>query len=227
MFLVAKAPAFREIEGMANQLKFILLGISLISGFLTACQTFKKAEEPTVSPSSVKAGQWEAKAMIKSLETGEASVVSLDVLGQKPNPMRVEVTTSMGISLASILVKENEIEYLLPKQKKYYHGPLSESSLSPVLKIKIDPRILTAAFFEESFNGWDCRADNGVMVACSTPEGVQVKWNREDPASKRVSITSPTFDVQVQIKKFVEKTELPPAALVLKVPTSYKTYKLK
>ncbi len=199
----------------------------MMSVLITSCQSLKKEAPVILTPGTPQIGQWEAKAMIKSLETGEASVVSLDVIGQKPNPMRMEVTTSLGIALASIVMKSDEVEYLVPKQKKYYHGPVSESALMPVLKIKVDPKVISAAFFEDSYPNWDCKADNGILSVCQTPEGVQLKWDREDPGSKRISISSSKFDVQVQIKKYTSKTEFPVSALELKVPDSYKQYKLK
>lgn len=194
---------------------------------LTACQTFRKAEPLEAVTSATIVGQWEAKAMIKSRETGDASIVSLDVLAQKPNPMRVEVTTSLGVALASILIKESEVEYIVPKQKRYYSGPLSETALLPVLKIKVDPKILTAALFETSYPDWQCKATEGIIEDCSTPDGVQLKWEREAQNKKRVSITSPLYDVQIQVKKYESKPVFPQNALVLKVPDSYKKYKLK
>lgn len=165
--------------------------------------------------------------MIKSHETGDASIVTLDVLAQQPQPMRVEVTTSLGISLASIVVKENEIEYVLPKQKRYYQGPVSDAALFPVLKIKVDPKVLAAALFEASYPDWQCMAEAGVIANCSTPDGLQIKWEREGQLMKTVFINSPAFDVQIQVKSFTAKPEFPSSALALKIPDTYKKYKLK
>jgi hypothetical protein len=203
-----------------------ILALSVI--FFVGCQSFRKQEAVIAPPpGSAIAGQWEAKAMIKSLETGEASVVNLDVLAQKPQPMRVEVSTSLGIALASILIKAEEIEYIVPKQKKYYHGPISDQALFPILKIKVDPKLLWAAFFEEPYPDWNCKAENGLIQTCETPDGVRLKWDREESVTKRVLISSSTYDVQVQIKKFIAKSSLPGSATVLKVPEAYKKYKTK
>jgi outer membrane biogenesis lipoprotein LolB len=208
---------------MKNSHLFIILSWTIL---FASCQSLKKEEAAPVIQPAVAVGQWEAKAMIKSLETGEASVVSLDVVAQKPSPMRVEVTTSLGLALASVIVKDSEIEYVVPKQKKYYKGPMSNNALEPILKIKVDPRLFVAAFFEEPYPAWTCKAENGHLVACSTPDGVEMKWNREDPKSTRISLSSPIFDVQVQIKKFTAKSELPKSALLLKIPESFKKIQL-
>jgi hypothetical protein len=165
--------------------------------------------------------------MIKSLETGEASIVTLDVVAQKPNPMRVEVTSTLGMALASILIRENDIEYIVPKQKRYFSGPISETALQPVLKIKVDPKLLSAALFEQNYPNWECQATDGILQSCSTPEGAKVAWEREAQGTKRVTILAPQFEVQIQVKKYSTRATMPDSALVLKVPESYKRYKLK
>ena len=196
--------------------------------FLISCQSLKKGEAPKKwDIQSLSGGQWEAKAMIKNNESGEASVVTLDIIAKKPQNMRMEVTTSLGIALASVAMKDSEIEYVLPKQKKYFHGPVSEKSIQPALKVKVDPRILSAVFFETPYPSWECQADHGMMSECKTPEGVMLKWERDDSGtSKRISILGRNFEVQVQIKKFVDKQDFNEDLWSIKAPPEFKQYKL-
>lgn len=206
----------------------IWIVLTLMVNLIISCQTVsKKAAKEKSDFQSITGGQWEAKAMIKSYDTGEASVVTLDVIAQKPQHMRMEVTTSLGIALASIAMKENDIEYILPKQKKFFHGSVSEKSMYSALKIKVDPRILSAAFFETSYPKWECQADNGLISNCKTPEGVELKWQREEGINKRISIISKSFEVQVQIKKFAEKSDFAEELWNIKVPEDFKQYKLQ
>jgi hypothetical protein len=224
-FLVAKFVTIREIVVM-NILKQAT-AFALVTTIIS-CQTAQKetAIKKMNNIQSLSGGQWEAKAMIKSYDTGDASVVSLDVIARKPQHMRMEVTTSMGIALASIAMKESDIEYILPKQKKYFFGLVTERSMYSALNVKVDPRILSAAFFETSYPKWECQADNGLLMTCKTPEGVELKWERSEGISKRISIVGKKFEVQVQIKKFLEKTEFPDELWNLKVPSDFKHLKL-
>lgn len=138
----------------------------------------------------------------------------------------MEVTTSLGIALASVAMRDSEIEYVLPKQKKYYHGPVSEKSIQPALKVKVDPRILSAVFFETPYPSWECQADHGMMSECKTPEGVLLKWERDDSGmSKRISILGRNFEVQVQIKKFVDKQDFNEDLWSIQAPPEFKQYK--
>lgn len=204
--------------------KWVLL--FFIANLIISCQTAQKGASKSSDMQALTGGQWEAKAMIKNYDSGEASVVTLDVLAQKPQNMRMEVTTSLGIALASVAMKENNIEYILPKQKKFYKGTVSEKSMYSALKVKVDPRILSAAFFETSYPKWECQADNGVISSCMTPEGVELKWMREEGVSKRVSIVGRNFEVQVQIKKFAEKSDFAEDVWTIQPPANFKQFKL-
>lgn len=202
------------------------ISLFFITGLIVSCQTAQKGASKKSDIQALTGGQWEAKAMIKNYDSGDASVVTLDVLAKKPQHMRMEVTTSLGIALASVAMRENDIEYILPKQKKFYHGQVSEKSIYSALKVKMDPRILSAAFFETSYPKWECQADNGLISSCITPEGVELKWMRENGVSKRVSIIGRNFEVQVQIKKFAEKSEFSDEVWTIKAPANFKQFKL-
>lgn len=193
---------------------------------MAGCQTLHKSAGDKISKSSP-VGQWSAKAMIKSHETGDASIVTIDILAQQPQPMRLDVTTTIGVALASIVIKDDQIEYIVPKQKKYYRGPVDPAALFPVLKIKVDPKLFSAALFEASFPDWNCAGEGGVINNCQTPEGVQIRWEREANVTKTVFINSSSYDVQIQVKSRNAKSQFPDGALALKIPESYKKYKLK
>lgn len=202
------------------------ISLFFIASLVISCQTAQKKASKPSDMKTLNGGQWEAKAMIKNYDSGEASVVTLDVLAQKPQNMRMEVTTSLGIALASVAMRDNNIEYILPKQKKFYHGPVSEKSMYSALKVKVDPRILSAAFFETSYPKWECQADNGLINSCKTPEGVELKWMREEGVSKRVSIVGRNFEVQMQIKKFAEKSDFSEDVWSIQPPANFKQFKL-
>lgn len=204
-----------------------IFNLLVVLVLFVGCQSTRKKIEGELTKGSASVGQWSAKAMIKSHESGDASIVSLDVLAQQPQPMRVDVTTSMGMALASIVIKEDEIIYIVPKQKKYYQGPVNEEALFPVLKIKVDPKFLSAALFETSYPDWKCSAESGAITDCSTPEGVQLKWERESGVTKTVFINGAKYDVQIQVKSRNIKSQFPDGALSLKIPETYKKYKLK
>lgn len=199
----------------------ILLIISICL-FQWGCQSLKKEEVPLAAGSSPQQAQWETKTMISDKVSGKSHILNLDVLARKNEIMRLEVSTTLGLSLASILIEKGNIKYILPRQKRYFSGPLNSEALKPVLNVALDPRLLNAAFFEESYPDWSCQADHGLIVKCQLPEGVSVAWDRQNSGAKKVIIMAPQFELQMQTTKFQEKKELPKSIGTLSIPSSFK-----
>jgi hypothetical protein len=172
--------------------------------------------------------QWEVKALIKNITTGEANILNLDIVGQKPYPVRAEVTSSMGIHLASILILEKEIRFLLPKSKKFYSGSVSPKSLGPILNVELDPRLIVASLFNESYPDWKCEAQEGEITNCETPNHDRIEWfyNKEN-LSKRVEIKGENYESQLQFKAQKEVINIKENVFVMKAPENYKSYLLK
>jgi len=53
----------------------------------------------------------------------KSHIVYVDVTAQRPKNFRLEVTTSLGIHLASFARKGRRVTYLLTRQKRYRAGP--------------------------------------------------------------------------------------------------------
>lgn len=205
----------------------------IYSGFIffIACTSIEKKAEVPEAPiltSTSKYFQWEAKALIKNTDTGEANILNLDIVGQKPFPIRIEANTSLGIHLASILILEKEVQFLLPNSKKFYSGPMSAKSLAPILNVALDPRLIVAALFDESFPDWSCEAQEGKIVRCDTLNKDKIEWFREkeDPG-KRVEIKGVNYESQFRFEDQKEISSIKESAFVLKVPKNYRKYHLK
>lgn len=199
--------------------------------FVVGCSSTQKKSEQA-EPLSVgpveKYIQWETKALIKNTKTGEANILNLDIVGKKPFPVRAEVTTSMGIHLASVLIMENEIQFLLPRAKKFYSGPLSPKSLKPILSVGLDPRLIVASLFDESFPDWKCQAQEGKITDCETPNNDKIEWfYKKEDSSKRVEIKGLSYESQFQFKAQKETANIKENTFVLKVPEDFKSYQLK
>jgi hypothetical protein len=209
-------------------LKFLIFTVFPL---IIACASTPNKMEETVPLGSIspeKYLQWEAKALIKNTKTGEANILTLDIVGRKPYPVRTEVTTSLGIHLASILIQEKDIQFLLPKSKKYYSGEISPKSLKPILNVGLDPRLIIAALFDESFPDWKCEAQEGKTINCETPTSDKIEWfYKKDEPGKRVEIKGENYESQFQFKSQKEASSIKENTFVLKIPEDYKTYQLK
>ena len=100
----------------------------IFSGFLFGCAT-----APTTFNAGKEQGQWEAKAQVKDLEKNKTETVSLEVIAQKDHALRMEVNGTMGIHVASLLMKNSDISYAIHTQKRFIYfrsgfGKISETS---------------------------------------------------------------------------------------------------
>jgi hypothetical protein len=213
---------------MSKLNKLFLSYLSLV--IFVACSSVQKTEkiEPSVLSGAEEYLQWEAKALVKNNKTGEANILSLDIIGKKPFPVRAEVSTSMGIHVASVLILEDEIQFLLPKSKKYYSGTMSPKSLKPILNVSLDPRLIVASLFDEAtFPDWNCRAEEGKVIDCETPNHDKIEWfSKKEESGKRVDIKGENYEAQFQIKSQKIASSIKENTFILKIPDNFKSYKL-
>jgi hypothetical protein len=200
----------------------ILIGLVIFHFF--GCQSVpKKNKSPVIEISSKIMGQWEARALISNLDSKESQIVQLDIINQGSTNIRVEVSTSMGFHLASFVIKEKHLQYILPKLKSYYDGPMSEEAFRPVLKINLDPRLVLAAIANTTFSDWSCQEENGRLVQCSTKNKQKIEWEYLDQSPlKKVKISDSKFEVQVAFKSYKNKESINDKTFNLKFPSDYK-----
>jgi len=53
---------------------------------------------------------WGAKAQIKELKTDKVQQISIDFVGQAPGYIRADITGPLGISLATLVTDQNQIQ---------------------------------------------------------------------------------------------------------------------
>lgn len=176
-------------------------------------------------------GEWEAKAQIRDLEKNKTNNVSLEVMAEKGKALRMEVTGSLGVSVASFLLKDNEVSYAIHTQKRFFSGPSSERALAPLLNVNVDPWWLYNVFFDLSleFKDWICQRDSQDMVEnCVRPkDGMKIVWSERQSEKKRVSISNEKFELQILVKGYKPKVQSPDKAFSLNPPDAYKRYKLQ
>lgn len=176
-------------------------------------------------------GQWDAKAQIKDLTQQKSNSFSLQVMAEKNRVLRMEITGTMGISVASLLLKGDEISYAIHRQKKFISGIASEKALAPLLNVNLDPRWLYAIFFDEAIpeKNWSCQkgADLKIEKCIRAQDGFTIQWSERNGENKRVTLSNAKFELQVLVKNFMTKVQSPERAYSLSPPEGYKRYKLQ
>jgi hypothetical protein len=211
-----------KIDFMIKQIisSALLLGFSFV---LFGCAT-----APTTFDSEKAQGQWEAKAQVRDLEKNKSDTVTLEVMAQKNHALRMEVNGTMGVHVASLLMKDSDISYAIHTQKRFISGPVSAKSLKPLLNVNLDPRWLYSIFFDSPLEGWNCKnSEAGLIESCDRADGAKIAWADRNGEKKRITISSTQFEVQVLVKDFTTKVQSPEKAFSLDAPEGYKRYKLQ
>jgi hypothetical protein len=191
---------------------------------LIGCQT-----APDKMTADARAGHWTAKAQIQNKTNNERNVVDLEMFIRKPDSIRLEVSGSFGVGVASLLSIQNNVQLSVHTQKKFFSGRSSESVLQPVLGVAFDPALLIPILFDESIpqKAWSCvmDEDSRPKECVRLSDEMKVAWSDREGPLKKVQVEGPTFRLQIHVKDFKTKVE-DVKVFSLAIPESYKRYKL-
>lgn len=201
----------------------------ILAGFLAltllSCQTAQKFDSKKAN------GQWEAKAQIKDLKNNKKHQVSLDMIGAWPNSLRIEVAGPLGISLASLVLKEHQVAYMLPQEKKYFYGKLTEGAMAPLFQIEFNPRYLLNICFDQPIEerGWTCsKTPEGLPLECvRNADKLTISWKDREGEQKRVWISRVDFEIQIAFKNYKPLVQIPDGVFTLNPPEDFNRYKLQ
>ena len=204
----------------------VLLLAALSLDVFVACAT-----QPVAYNSEKMQGQWDAKVQIQDFEHQKSNNLNLQVIAEKNRAVRMEVTGTMGVNIASLLLKGDDISYAIHTQKRFISGSASEKALMPLFSIDVDPRWLYAIFFDETIpeKNWVCRKGLDLKIErCErAQDGLKIFWSERHGENKRVTLSNAKFELQILVKSFTTKVQSPERAFTLTPPEGYKRYKLQ
>ncbi len=145
-------------------------------------------------------------------------------MAYRDKALRLEISGTLGIQVASLLMRNDKILILIHPQKRALVGVANEQALEPVLKASSDPKWFYNVFFDEPIDGWSCRGEP--VERCDREDGLAIIWSDRDGEKKRVSIKSPSVEIQILVKSYQTKVQSPEQAFKISVPESYKKFKL-
>lgn len=173
-----------------NKEKFLFNILAVILLF-SGCSSQKIAQ---TSPEDAVLIQ--TKAQIKN--DNETNTVKIDIALLPRKAIRLEISASLGVSVATVLLTPTEIAYALHSTKQFAVGPFNEKTLYPVFKKKIDPRILWRSINNQPMTNLNlkCEIDPEQRpLKCSATDGTQIKWSYDEPPRKRIDIISNRFEM--------------------------------
>src|SRR5690606_17454094 len=141
---------------------------------LTSCQFAPKRY------SDLQQGQWAGKILIRDKQNHKSHLVHININAQGRSALRMDVTAPIGGHLASLVVKDSTVQYLLLKEKKFFEGPTNPRILRPLFSLPLDPRHLFNIVFEEPIKqrGWNCElSTSGKPTSCKNAQyQIDLEW---------------------------------------------------
>ncbi len=206
---------------MKNITVTVLMFASL--GILTAtgCTTAPIVEDG--SPTAVT--QWESRAQITDRETQKSQSVSMDFVAAGRTRLRMEVSGAFATTVAVAVLDRDRLTYLLPRQKRYFHGLASSRSLRPVFHFDLEPEQIYRILYDEPMQGgaWTClKTAEGLTASCENLESrMKISWLRREKYKKAIQIVGPKFDVQLNLERVPTKVQDTAKVFTLNIPQGF------
>ncbi|MBX3020333.1 MAG: hypothetical protein KF799_01545 [Bdellovibrionales bacterium] len=186
---------------------------------------------PAVKLNNVSEGHWRGKALVKDKEQGRSYVVNLNFNAVRHERARMDVTSTLGTGVASLMVEPKEVRYVLFDSKRFYYGNPQVDVMRPILALPFDPRWLNNLLFEDPVTdkGWSCEVDSGgFLQSCrDTISNTKITWSSRQGEKRTVMIEHPKASVQINVNSFKPKVEDRKNLFVLEAPEGYQKLRVR
>lgn len=170
----------------------------------------------------------QSKAIIK--DQNESNSVKIEIALLPKKAIRMEITATLGVSVATVLMTPTEISYALHTTKQYAAGPFNEKTLYPIFRKNIDPRILWRMINDQPMTNLNLKCAmnlNSKPVKCIAVDGTTFKWTYDEPPFKRIDIISNRFEMNWLFRGQSRIETSQNETFVLKKPDSYQEIIIK
>ncbi|MEQ1875839.1 MAG: DUF4292 domain-containing protein [Bdellovibrionia bacterium] len=191
-----------------------------VAALLAACGT------PPYRFDQDNSGRWKARTLIKDLVKQKSHILYAEILAQKPQNLRVDVTTSLGIHLARMTLNEEQLSYILTREKKFFSGPATPAALKPVMGMALDPKLLVSVLFETqpTEEGWDCKRDkDDLLQTCTSEKGVELSWTERSKERRTITVKSDKGHLQLELSGYQSNVQVPAESFAIKAPPGFKS----
>lgn len=174
-------------------------------GFLLLCSlTVVSCSSGTkITQNEAAKGEWEARVLVKNRTQAKSFLVNVDFIAVRPGQMRMDVTTPVGMHVASIALNDNVMTYVVPRKKTYYQGPATSQSFAKTLNFSFDPKLMMNILFDQpvQYKGWTCKSQGELVSECSQG-ALKITWAKRTSKDKTVLVSHPQYQIELKFHNF-------------------------
>ena len=192
---------------------------------LPACQTARK------SYTKYDQGQWNVEARITNPEKNMLDFeVALDIAAVNGDRLRVDAIGPLGTLVGSIMLTNSRATFIEYKSRKVFTGKPTASAMEKLIEVPVSPNIFYNLLFDEPIRsaGWKCESDSsGKLERCVQPkQNVTIQWKQKLAGTKVLVLSHAKNSIELKFKSFDEKIKNKDRRFQVKLPRSYKVYRL-
>ena len=165
---------------------------------------------------------------VQDKQAKKTFTVMIEAVMIEPSRLRLDVNGPFGTVLGKLVMKEDRVGVLLPRQKKAYVGLVSEKSLRPLLPVQINPRDLLQFLLGDTPKDWKCEQTTTGLQECKSLKQALILRRDPRPESKKAkwSIDGDTFGIVFLPTSSTTNVQPSPEAFSLVIPEGYSKHKL-
>lgn len=149
-------------------------------------------------------------------------IVNADFLAAKPDQLRMDITTPLGVHVASVAMTNGKMTYIVPQQKAYYEGRASAQAFARTLNFAIDPKLILNVLFDQPVQqkGWKCKMEEPLVSECALG-AYKITWSNRRAQEKSVIISHPQYQVELKFHKFKVPSSIKETVFTIKKPEGF------
>ncbi len=205
-----------------------------ILAFVEGCQTAPPKVD--ITPTSAD-GSWEAKALVVDRRKNKSNTLSVDFVARQPRQMRMEVTTTIGVHLASFVLNGDRVAYSLSRERRFVTGPAEAAMMRDLIAMAIDPKVILDLLFDRMLNPteWNCQVSETRLpqscvnsnLAAASNGLIRIDWSERSQHKRVVKIQAPSADVTLVLREISSKVEIKDSLFTLQAPVGFRTVKVE
>lgn len=194
---------------------------------LLGCATSPKIQQTVVGPAGHAEGQWRGKALVRQPKTSQTGLLDLEIIAREPAEMRLEITGSFSVHVASVAMSGGGATYILTREKKFISAPANAESMGRVIPLRIPPAALMSILFDRELPSadWQCENDRATRLPLRCKHrtsALGVEWLERSGRSRRLKVTSRDAQVELVLDEAKSKVEFSSDSFKLAPPEGYK-----
>ncbi|MES2769128.1 MAG: DUF4292 domain-containing protein [Bdellovibrionota bacterium] len=167
-------------------------------------------------------GEWEARVLVKDKKQAKTFIVNVDFIAVKPSKMRMDITTPVGVHVASITMDGNSMTYVVPQKKAFYQGQPTSQAFARTLNFALDPKLIMNVLFDQPVQqkGWVCKKEGEIVSECAQGN-FKINWTNRKSKEKTVVISHSQYQIELKFHNFKVPSTVKDEIFTIKQPEGF------